>query len=112
MSAHCVLTKINLDKTLKDLEKFIAIFGNQIPVWKGKKIKKRYIWSHFSENKVVNMYSEMEERYFFHNAIAIYKTNTLKKNPFDEYLTAKEDRYWINNQVNKKKNFFMILLLK
>ena len=49
------------------------------------------------------MYSEMEERYFFHNAIAIYKTNTLKKNPFDEYLTAKEDRYWINNQVNKKK---------
>ncbi len=105
MSAHCVLTKINLDKTLKDLEKFIAIFGNQIPVWKGKKIKKRYIWSHFSENKVVNMYSEMEERYFFHNAIAIYKTNTLKKNPFDEYLTAKEDRYWINNQVNKKKKF-------
>ena len=110
MSAHCVLTKINLDKTLKDLEKFIAIFGNQIPVWKGKKIKKRYIWSHFSENKVVNMYSEMEERYFFHNAIAIYKTNTLKES-FDEYLTAKEDRYWINNQVNKK-NFFMILLLK
>ena len=105
MSAHCVLTKINLDKTLKDLEKFIAIFGNQIPVWKGKKIKKRYIWSHFSENKVVNMYSEMEERYFFHNAIAIYKTNSLKKNPFDEYLTAKEDRYWINNQVNKKKKF-------
>ena len=47
MSAHCVLTKINLDKTLKDLEKFIAIFGNQIPVWKGKKLRKD-IYGHIS----------------------------------------------------------------
>ena len=105
MSAHCILRKINLNKTLKDLEKFIAIFGNQIPVWKGKKIKKRYIWSHFSKVKTVNMYSKMEERYFFHNAIAIYKSKTLKLNPFDEYLTAKEDRYWINNQVKKKRKY-------
>ncbi len=105
MSAHCVLKKINLKKTIKDLEKFVAIFGNQIPIWKGKKIKKRYIWSHFCEDQVINMYSEMEERYFFHNAIAVYKSKTLIKNPFDEYLTAKEDRYWINNQVNKKQKF-------
>ena len=105
MSAHCVLKKIDINKSIKDLEKFIAIFGNQIPVWKGKKIKKRYIWSHFTNKPEINMYSNLEERYFFHNAIAMYKTKTLKTNPFDEYLTSKEDRYWINNQVKKKKKF-------
>ena len=41
MSAHCVLLKINFNKVVSDLEKYIAIFGKQTPVWKGKKIKKR-----------------------------------------------------------------------
>ena len=106
MSAHCVLKKINLKKTLTNLEKYIAIFGNQNPIWRGKKIKKRYIWSHFSNKSIVNMYSKLEDRFFFHNAISIFKTKTLKKYPFDEYLTAKEDRYWIKN------SFYMILLSK
>ena len=47
----------------------------------------------------------MKIDFFFHNAIAIYKTKYLKSNLFDEYLTAKEDRYWINNQIEKKKKF-------
>lgn len=105
ISAHCELTKINLKKSIKDLNKFIAIFGNQIPVWKGKKINKRYIWSHFKDVSVINMYSDLEKRYFFHNAIAFFKTSFLKKNLFDEYLTGKEDRYWINNQIKNKKSF-------
>ena len=58
------------------------------------------------ENKTVNMFSKMEDRYFFHNAFSIFKRSTLLKYPFDGHLTAKEDRYWINDLAkNKKKQF-------
>jgi glycosyltransferase involved in cell wall biosynthesis len=107
ISAHCVLKKINLKKTISDLEKFICIFGNQIPIWNGNKIKKRYIWSHFTDQVVVNMYSELEKRFFFHNAISVFKKKDLVKYPFDEYLVGKEDRYWVNHHIkNKKKSLY------
>ena len=65
MSAHCVLKKINIQKSFKDLNKFVAIFGNQVPIWKGKRIKKRYIWSHFVNKPIINMFSKLEDRFFF-----------------------------------------------
>ena len=65
ISAHCVLNKINMKKHKKDLNNHVAIFGNQIPKWNGKKISKRYIWSHFVNKEVVNMYSKLEDRFFF-----------------------------------------------
>ena len=105
LSAHCILKKFNEVNIIKDLEKNSCVFGNQIPVWNGKKITKRYLWSHFSNKKTKNMYSELEERYFLHNALAVYKKNTLKKFPFDENLTSKEDRYWANKIIKKKMNF-------
>ena len=105
ISAHCVLNKLSLEKHVKDLGKYVAIFGNQIPYFHGKRITKRYIWSHFINKKTVNMFSSFEKRYFFHNAISFFKANTLKKNLFSEVLTSKEDRYWINKQVKKKKKF-------
>ena len=74
-------------------------------IWNGKKITKRYIWSHFSNKKTKNMFSSLEKRYFLHNALAIYKKHTLKKIPFDENLTSKEDRYWANKIIKKKMNF-------
>ena len=70
LSAHCVIKKIDIKKIKENLKKYVAIFGNQIPVWRGKKISKRYIWSHFINKKVVNMYSDLEKRYFLHNAVA------------------------------------------
>ncbi len=107
ISAHCVLKKINLKKSISDLEKFVCIFGNQIPIWNGNRIKKRYIWSHFTDQVVVNMYSDLEKRFFFHNAISIFEKKTLLKYPFDEYLIGKEDRYWVNYQIkNKKKSLY------
>ena len=106
LSAHCIIKNFNEKNILKDLEKNECVFGNQIPVWYGKKITKRYLWSHFSNKKIKNMYSSLEKRYFLHNALAIYKKNTLKKFPFDENLTSKEDRYWANKMVKKKLNFF------
>ena len=103
MSAHCVLNKINLEKHIKDLEKNISIFGNQIPIYYGKKITKRYIWSHFESKPKINMFSKLEDRYFLHNAIAIYKRKFMLKNPFNENLQGKEDRYWINDLMKSKK---------
>ena len=105
LSAHCIIKNFNEKNILKDLEKNECVFGNQIPVWYGKKITKRYLWSHFSNTKTKNMYSSLEKRYFLHNALAVYKKNTLKKFPFDENLTSKEDRYWANKIVRKKMNF-------
>ena len=106
ISAHCVLTKINLANHVKDLNKFACIFGNQIPYWSGKRIKKRYIWSHFTDNKTENMYSELEKRHFHHNALALYKKSTIIEFPFDENLLHKEDRYWVNNIISHNKKSF------
>ena len=94
LSSHCVLTKFNLDEIINDLKTYVAIFGKQIPVLNGKKIVPRYVWSHFTSERVVNMYSDMEDRYFLHNAIAVYQRDYLLKNKFDENLIGKEDRYW------------------
>ena len=69
ISAHCVLKKLNLKKHIQDLKKHVCVFGNNTPIWNGKKITKRYIWSHFVNKRVVNMYSEMEKRHFIHNSI-------------------------------------------
>ena len=52
---------------------YVGIFGNQNPIWNGKKINKRYIWSHFVETEEENMFSKMEDRYFFHNAVSFFR---------------------------------------
>ena len=105
LSSHCVVKKFNKAKHIKDLENHLCIFGNQIPIWEGKKINKRYIWSHFVNAEVVNMFSEMENRYFLHNGIAFYKKETLINYPFDPHLVGKEDRYWANNIIQKNYQF-------
>jgi len=103
LSAHCQLQKINLKKHIHELSKFHCIFGKQDPVFKGKKVLKRYIWSHFQDKKIINMFSKFENRYFLHNALAMYKRKTLLKNKFNETLAAKEDRYWVNAQIKNNK---------
>ena len=104
ISAHYVLNKISLNNHIKDLKKNVCVFGNQIPLWNGRRINKRYIWSHFINKRVKNMYSKLEKRYFLHNALAIYKKSFLKKNKFDENLVGKEDRYWANQVISRRKN--------
>ncbi len=104
LSAHCIIQKfenIIFDK----LDKYKCIFGKQIPIWNGKKISKRYIWSHFIDDEKINMFSNLENRYFFHNAASLFKKDILLKFPFNENLTGKEDRYWINSFIKNKFNF-------
>ena len=101
LSAHSQITDINKDWIEKDLNNHVAIFGNQTPIYKGKKISKRYIWSHFTKIRHQNLYSKIEDRYFLHNAFCFYKRDFLLENPFNEDLSGKEDRYWAIDIVKK-----------
>ena len=102
LSSHCVIKKLDIDNLFLNLSKYAAVFGNQDPVYQGQKIGKRYLWSHFGNKEIENMYSDLEERYFFHNALSIINKNILLENPFDEELVGKEDRYWATKIIEKK----------
>ena len=105
LSAHSQITKMNISKVIEGLKDNVAIFGNQTPIYKGKKITKRYIWSHFKNSIVKDMYSEIEGRHFLHNAFCFYDKTFLMRNPFDETLSGKEDRYWARDMINQGYHF-------
>ena len=102
LSAHSQITQTVPVKELENmLQQYPAVFGKQTPIYRGKKITKRYIWSHFKNEDAVNMYSGIEDRYFLHNAFCFYRKDFLLENPFDETLAGKEDRYWAADIVEK-----------
>ena len=105
VSAHCKIINFNFKENVELLNSYEAIFGKQIPIWNGKKITKRYVWSNFHDTEKINYFSEQENRYFFHNAFSFFKKETLLSYPFNEKITNKEDRYWAqkvikNNNLN------------
>ena len=106
LSAHSQITKVDLRAIKDDLNRAVAVFGQQIPIYKGKKISKRYIWSHFEEDHVVNMFSKIENRQFLHNVFCFYDRQFLLDNPMPEQYAGKEDRYWAINIVNKGYNYY------
>ena len=109
LSAHCRLTSfIDVSHVKEMLESNVAVFGNQIPVYKGKKITKRYIWNHFGNEPAVNMFSQIENRYFLHNAFCFYSRDILLANPFDESYSGKEDRFWAIEMVAKGYQYFYL----
>lgn len=97
MSAHCQLTSPVL---VDGLAKHCAVWGKQVPVRHGKKITPRYIWSNFGDEPEINYIASGENRYFLHNALALYKTDTLRAHPFDQSLAGKEDRYWAKEMID------------
>ncbi len=99
LSAHCVLKVLDLPKIAKELGVHKALFGRQVPIFRGKKITPRYLWANFGEEKVENFYSVSEDRYFIHNALCFYNRQFLLEHPFDEELAGKEDRYWAKDMV-------------
>tara|TARA_R100000808_G_C2096503_1_gene115035 strand:+ start:91 stop:735 length:645 start_codon:yes stop_codon:yes gene_type:complete len=108
LSAHCEIVKFDFDQVKEQLDRngVGAIWGKQTPIWDGKKISRRYMWSNFGDEPQTNYWCESEDRYFFHNAFSIFRTSYLKKYPFDEHYSGKEDRYWANKQI---ENGFEIL---
>jgi len=106
LSAHSQIVKMDLDYVQNKLKYYSAVFGNQTPVYRGKKITKRYIWSHFTtDSDVVNMHSVIEDRPFLHNAFCFYNKKDLIETPFDETLSGKEDRYWASDILLKGKSY-------
>ena len=109
ISSHCQIKDIDLDllnQYFKD-EKCAAVFGKQIPVYRGKKIRMRYIWDNFNvDNPVNNPLENIEiERYFFHNAFSFVRKTHVQDIPFDEDLSGKEDRYWAEKVVKAGKHY-------
>ena len=99
LSAHSQIMNCEFGKIKDLLDEHCVIGGKQIPIYRGKKITPRYVWSNFEEHDIVNQFSKSENRYFLHNAFAFYKKDVLIKYPFDEHLAGKEDRYWINDRI-------------
>ena len=108
LSAHCEIIKFNFNKMKSKLDSngVGAIWGKQTPIWDGKKISRRYMWSNFGDDSQTNYWCESEDRYFFHNAFSMFRTSYLKKYPFDEHYSGKEDRYWVNDQIEKGYDIF------
>jgi len=106
LSAHAQITALNIEMLNQWFRKgYVAIFGNQTPIYKGKKISKRYIWSHFTKDTTENLYSDIEDRHFLHNAFCFYNKEFLIKNPMPEQYAGKEDRYWAKDMIDKDHTY-------
>ena len=107
LSAHSQIVKCNFDSikgllnTGASIDSHCVVWGKQIPIYKGKKITPRYVWSNFKNEDKVNYFCKGEDRYFLHNAFSFYTKDILVKYPFDEELIGKEDRYWINDRIKE-----------
>ena len=106
LSAHSEIQKmIPLEEIKEYLRDNVAMFGKQTPVYRGRKISKRYVWSHFVDEPGFNMWSESEKRNFLHNAFCFYRKDVLLENPFDEKYPAKEERYWAATMAKKGETY-------
>tara|TARA_Y100001963_G_C6703570_1_gene410749 strand:- start:22 stop:657 length:636 start_codon:yes stop_codon:yes gene_type:complete len=106
LSAHCVMTECNLKKIAELLKEHKAVWGKQIPIWNGKKINRRYVWSNFKDEDDVNYYCKEEDRPFLHNALCFYNKQFLLEHPFNEKLSGKEDRYWAIDRMKEGHNIY------
>ena len=107
ISAHCEVVKLNPTDVINNLDSgFVAVWGKQIPLWNGKKITPRYMWSNFTDKSTVNYFCKNEDRYFLHNGCAFYNKYHLIDYPFNEDLSGKEDRYWANSVIEGDMDIF------
>jgi rhamnosyltransferase len=105
LSAHCQIIKMDLNLLKRKIEHYKGIFGKQNPIYRGKKITKRYIWSHFKDEEIENMHSAIENRPFFHNAFSFFKRTDYLENPMPEEVPGKEDRFWAREIINQNSAY-------
>ena len=102
LSAHAQITTLDIEMLNQWFRTgHVAVFGKQTPIYRGKKITPRYIWSHFTSDITENLYSKIENRQFLHNAFCFYDRKFLLEHPFNEKLIGKEDRHWAIDIVKK-----------
>ena len=65
MSSHCQITNLNLDKIQAKLEDNVAVWGKQIPIWDGKKVSRRYMWSNFKDVDQTNYFVSQKTDIFY-----------------------------------------------
>ncbi len=106
LSAHSQIVKMDLDMVREKLIENVAVFGKQTPIYRGKKINRRYIWSHFRDKEETNMFSKIEKRPFLHNAFCFYRRDVIRNSPFDESYSTKEDRYWASDIIEKGYKYY------
>ena len=105
LSAHTQIIQLDFESIKKNLDKHKAVFGQQIPIHRGKKITPGYIWKNFSNEKEINKFSNIENRLFLHNAFCFYRRDTLIEFPMPVNYSGKEDRYWAKDIVDKNHSF-------
>ena len=105
LSAHTQIIQLDFESVKKNLDKHKAVFGQQIPIHRGKKVTPGYIWTNFGNNEEVNKFSKIENRLFLHNAFCFYKKETLLEFPMPENYSGKEDRYWAKDIVDKNHSY-------
>lgn len=107
LSAHCVIKSLpSLSSLVSLLDEYGCVFGRQIPVYRGRQITPRYLWSHFGDQPTTNMMSRLENRYFLHNAFCFYSKQTLLDYPFDNNIAGKEDRIWASVYASSAKQYY------
>jgi len=111
LSAHCQIRHLVVDDLLTYFNEVgvFGVIGKQIPIYKGKKIHPRYIWSNFChETPQENLVEATEEgRHFFHNAFSFNRRDIWEHTPFDEDLHGKEDRFWADKLVSQGCKFYL-----
>lgn len=119
LSAHCVITHADCAGVMRhfDDDDVFAVMGQQVPIYRGKRIKPRYIWKNFFDvgnGIVVNPIEDngLEKRSFFHNAFSFVRVDDWCKRQFPNDLVGKEDRYWANDFVADGRKFMLDTNLK
>jgi len=99
-SAHCQIKdidKVSLDKHMNNKDCF-GVIGRQIPVYKGRKLKSKYVWENFSNETsepIRNLIeNDRENMLFFHNAFSFINLGIWRSYNFCENVSGKEDREW------------------
>ena len=106
LSAHSQIMNCEFEKIQDLLKEHCVVGGKQIPIWNGKKINRRYVWSNFKNRDDVNYFCKEENRPFLHNALCFYNKQFLLENPFNEKLSGKEDRYWAIDRLEEGHNIY------
>jgi glycosyltransferase involved in cell wall biosynthesis len=107
LSAHSqIINMVDYEQVENLLQTHVAVFGKQTPLYRGRRISKRYVWSHFINESMINMWSKSENRHFLHNAFCFYKKSALEEFKFNEKLPSKEERYWAKKIVENGLSYY------